>query len=209
MASPAVEDSAWQEMDFETFAAARWRRLVRTAYLLTGDHHEAEDLVQATLAKIYTGWTRIRRLSEPDAYVHRALINNNLSRYRRRRVRQLLTPVLPERPHREDVSAVENRSVLMAALAELPPRQRMVVVLRYWEDMSEHQVAEAMDCSVGNVKSQANRGLSKLRAHPALAGYAAGTATGPAARTTETTKTPETPEATSTGNDLHRNGGGN
>ncbi|MEV7216854.1 SigE family RNA polymerase sigma factor [Kitasatospora cineracea] len=166
-----------RELGFEGFAASRWPRLVRTAHLLTGDHHEAEDVVQATLAKVFRNWSRISRLDEPDAYVHRALVNNNLSRHRRRRVRQLLVPVLPDRAqpggagHRD----VEERSVLLQALAELPPRQRAVVVLRYWEDMSEQRVAELLGCSPGNVKSQASRGLAKLRGHPALAPYAVGT----------------------------------
>ncbi|MFF2750225.1 SigE family RNA polymerase sigma factor [Kitasatospora sp. NPDC058048] len=167
-----------RELDFEGFAATRWRRLVRTAYLLTGDYHEAEDVVQATFAKVFRNWSRISRLEEPDAYVHRALVNNNLSRHRRRRVRQLLVPVLPDRAHTAGGGHrdVEERSVLLQALAELPQRQRAVVVLRYWEDMSEYQVAEVLGCSLGNVKSQASRGLAKLRSHPVLAPYAAGTA---------------------------------
>ncbi|MFJ2193608.1 SigE family RNA polymerase sigma factor [Kitasatospora sp. NPDC087861] len=166
-----------REMDFEGFAATRWRRLVRTAYLLTGDYHEAEDVVQATFAKVFRNWSRISRLEEPDAYIHRALVNNNLSRHRRRRVRQLLMPVLPDRAHAAGGGHrdVEERSVLLQALAELPQRQRAVVVLRYWEDMSEYQVAEVLGCSLGNVKSQASRGLAKLRGHPALASYAANT----------------------------------
>ncbi len=166
-----------REPDFEEFAATRWRRLVRTAFLLTGDYHEAEDVVQATFAKVFRNWSRISRLEEPDAYVHRALVNNNLSRHRRRRVRQLLVPVLPDRAHTAGGGhrGVEERSVLLQALAELPPRQRAVVVLRYWEDMSEHRVAEVLGCSLGNVKSQASRGLAKLRGHPALASYAAET----------------------------------
>ncbi|MFJ1752802.1 SigE family RNA polymerase sigma factor [Kitasatospora sp. NPDC088134] len=164
--------------DFEEFAATRWQRLVRTAYLLTGDHHEAEDVVQATFAKVFRNWSRISRLDEPDAYVRRALVNNNLSRHRRRRVRQLLVPVLPDRAdagggHR----GLEERPALLAALAELPPRQRAVVVLRYWEDLGEARVAEVLGCSVGNVKSQASRGLAKLRVHPALAAHAAATGT--------------------------------
>ncbi|MFE4514655.1 SigE family RNA polymerase sigma factor [Kitasatospora sp. NPDC056783] len=165
-----------RELGFEAFAATRWPRLVRTAYLLTGDHHEAEDVVQATFAKVFRNWSRISRLEEPDAYVHRALVNNNLSRHRRRRVRQLLVPVLPDRASAAGGGhGVEERSVLIQALAELPRRQRAVVVLRYWEDMSERQVAEVLGCSPGNVKSQASRGLAKLRGHPALAPYAAGT----------------------------------
>ncbi|MFE4973948.1 SigE family RNA polymerase sigma factor [Kitasatospora sp. NPDC056651] len=176
VATPAsASGPGLRELGFEAFAASRWPRLVRTAYLLTGDYHEAEDVVQATFAKVFRNWSRISRLEEPDAYVHRALVNNNLSRHRRRRVRQLLVPVLPDRAsaggggHR-----VEERSVLIQALAELPPRQRAAVVLRYWEDMSERQVAEVLGCSPGNVKSQASRGLAKLRGHPALAPYAAG-----------------------------------
>ncbi|MEU6850400.1 SigE family RNA polymerase sigma factor [Actinacidiphila alni] len=170
------EGDGW---DFETFAAARWPQLVRTAYLLTGDHHEAEDLVQSTLAKVYLGWSRIRRLDVPDAYVHRALVNNNLSRFRKRRVVHLLTPLLPERARPDPHSPVEDRALLVAALAALPPRQRAAVVLRYWEDLSEQQVAEILGCSPGNVKSQASRGLRKLREHPALAELTGTTVPGP------------------------------
>lgn len=157
--------------DFETFAAARWPRLLRTAYLLTGDHHEAEDLVQVTLAKLYPAWPRVRGLDEPDAYVRRALVNNNLSRFRKRRVVQLLTPRLPERAQEGGAARTEERSLLLEALGTLPPRQRAVVVLRYWEDLSEQQAAEVLGCSPGNVKSQASRGLRKLRDHPALAEF--------------------------------------
>ncbi|MFJ6212020.1 SigE family RNA polymerase sigma factor [Streptomyces sp. NPDC092296] len=160
--------------DFEAFAAARWTRLVRTAYLLTGDHHEAEDLVQATLAKVYSGWDRIRRLDNPDLYVRRALVNNNVSRYRRRRVTQLLMPRLPDRAARDGAQdRLEQRSALLTALASLPPRQRAVVVLRYWEDFGEQDTAQVLGCSPGTVKSQASRALAKLRSHPQLADYAA------------------------------------
>lgn len=157
--------------DFESFAAARWPRLLRTAYLLTGDHHEAEDLVQVTLAKLYPAWPRVRGLDEPDAYVRRALVNNNLSRFRKRRVVQLLTPRLPERAQEGGAARTEERSLLLEALGALPPRQRAVVVLRYWEDLSEQQAAEVLGCSPGNVKSQAGQGLRKLRDHPALAEF--------------------------------------
>lgn len=167
--APSYDLTAGEAWDFDTYAAARWPRLVRTAYLLTGDHHEAEDLVQSTLAKVFLGWSRISRLDEPDAYVHWALVNNNLSRFRKRRVVQLLTPRLPERTRPDPHVHIEERALLLAALATLPPRQRAVVVLRYWEDLSEQQVADILGCSPGNVKSQASRGLRKLRDHPALA----------------------------------------
>ncbi|MFJ4488973.1 SigE family RNA polymerase sigma factor [Streptomyces diastaticus] len=165
---PARTDSS---PDVETFAAARWPGLLRTAYLLTGDHHEAEDLVQVTLAKLYPAWPRVRGLDEPDAYVRRALVNNNLSRFRKRRVVQLLTSRLPERAQEGGAARTEERSLLLEALGTLPPRQRAVVVLRYWEDLSEQQTAEVLGCSPGNVKSQASRGLRKLRDHPALAEF--------------------------------------
>ena len=164
-------ETEWSELDFDSYAGARWSRLVRTAYLLTGDHHEAEDLVQATLAKVFRNWSAIRRLDDPDAYVHRAMINNNRSRYRRQRVLHLLTPFPPDRVEEGGDGGPEERSLLMQALAELPARQRAVVVLRFWEDMSERQVAEVLGCSPGTVKSQASRGLQKLRTHPALASH--------------------------------------
>ncbi|WP_225447080.1 SigE family RNA polymerase sigma factor [Streptacidiphilus sp. PB12-B1b] len=164
-------ETEWSELDFESYAGARWRRLVRTAYLLTGDHHEAEDLVQATLAKVFRNWSGIRRLDDPDAYVHRAMVNNNRSRYRRQRVLHLLTPTPPDRADENRDAGPETRSLLLQALAGLPPRQRAVVVLRFWEDMSERQVADVLGCSPGNVKSQASRGLQKLRTHPALASH--------------------------------------
>ncbi|SNX65881.1 RNA polymerase sigma-70 factor (sigma-E family) [Streptomyces sp. TLI_55] len=164
--------------DFETYAALRWPRLLRTAYLLTnGDHHEAEDLVQVTLAKIYLRWSHIRTLDAPDQYVRRALINNNTTRQRKRRVVQLLTPHLPEQRSpagdADRPDSYDTRSELFAALATLPPRQRAIVVLRYWECLSEQQTAHLLGCSVGTVKSQASRALKKLRSSAALSEYAA------------------------------------
>lgn len=165
----------WSEAEFDAYAGARWNRLVRTAYLLTGDHHEAEDLVQSTLAKVFRRWPTIRQLDDPDAYLHRALINNNRSRHRRQRVLHLLTPDPPDRPAGPAAPGGfgpdddGEHAALAQALAELPPRQRAVVVLRFWEDLSERQVAEVLGCTPGTVKSQASRALRKLRAHPALA----------------------------------------
>jgi DNA-directed RNA polymerase specialized sigma24 family protein len=101
---------ALTEVDFDAFAATRWKRLPRTAYLLTGDDHEAEDLVQVTLAKAYPHWARIRRLDSPDVYRHRAMVNNSLSRHRRRRARHLLMPWVPGRPQQSATAQVEQRS---------------------------------------------------------------------------------------------------
>ncbi|MDX3853240.1 SigE family RNA polymerase sigma factor [Streptomyces sp. AK02-01A] len=157
--------------DFAEFAATAWPRLVRTAHMLTGDFHEAEDLVQNTLTKVYARWRRIPR-DEIDVYVRRALINNNLSRIRKKRVAHLLMPLLPETVHRVHgghAEAVERRTALAQALATLSARQRAVMVLRYWDDLSEQDIATVLNCSLGTVKTHARRGLQALRAHPAFA----------------------------------------
>ncbi|WP_344440956.1 SigE family RNA polymerase sigma factor [Kitasatospora nipponensis] len=159
------------EAEFNGFVQGRWSGLVRTAYLLTGNQHDAEDLAQSALTKVYASWRRVRATGNPDAYVRRILVNTNIDRFRKRRPTEYPTDELPEPsgPHPADAGAqAEQRHVLFAALATLPARQRAVVVLRYWEDLSEAQVAAALGCSVGTVKSQGARGLAKLRTHPGL-----------------------------------------
>jgi RNA polymerase sigma-70 factor (sigma-E family) len=161
---------AEQEAQFQEFVRARWSRLVRTAYLLTGDAHHAEDLTQTALAKAYRSWRRVARSDNPEAYVRRMLVSCNSDRFRKRRVTEALTATPPERAGSDDaVSRAEERSALLTALAGLPPRQRTVVVMRYWEDLSEAEVAEVLGCSPGTVKSQAAKGLAKLRTYPGLA----------------------------------------
>ncbi|GAQ58569.1 RNA polymerase sigma-E factor [Streptomyces acidiscabies] len=156
------------EEQFQEFVRARWTRLVRTAYLLTGDPHHAEDLTQTALAKAYRSWRRVSRADSPEAYVRRMLVTCNNDRFRKRRVRESLTAAPPDTVAYAD-HPVEDRGPLLTALAELPDRQRAVVVLRYWEDLSESEVAEVLGCSQGTVKSQASKGLAKLRSHPGLA----------------------------------------
>jgi RNA polymerase sigma-70 factor (sigma-E family) len=159
------------EDEFRRFTAARWPGLVRTAYLLTGDLGHAEDLAQTTLIKAYRSWHRVRRAQDVDAYVRKILVNANRSRFRTKRPVEYSVAAVPEYQIAPDASgSVEERDVLLAALAGLPPRQRAIVVLRYWEDMAEGEVAELLGCSVGNVKSQASRALAKLRADVGLAG---------------------------------------
>ncbi|GHD30317.1 SigE family RNA polymerase sigma factor [Streptomyces galbus] len=158
------------EDQFQEFVRARWSRLVRTAYLLTGDTHHAEDLTQTALAKAYRSWRRVARADNPEAYVRRMLVTCNSDRFRKRRVTESLTAAPPEVAWRDEgAGRVEERGVLLDALAALPPKQRAVVVLRYWEDLSEAEVAEVLGCSPGTVKSQASKGLAKLRACPGLA----------------------------------------
>ncbi|MFI2435638.1 SigE family RNA polymerase sigma factor [Streptomyces sp. NPDC018693] len=160
--------------EFQAFVAGYWPRLMRTAFLLTGEQHAAEDLVQSTLERTYVAWRRVGSADDPEAYVRRVMINTH-ARKHRRRLREVLAPrddsgVTHEVADTGDrISQVDDRHTLLEALAELPPRQRQAVVLRYWEDLTETQAAEAMGCSVGAVKSNAAKGIAKLRAIPALA----------------------------------------
>ena len=147
---------------FIEFATAASPRLRRTAYLLCGDWHTAEDLAQTTLAKMFVAWRRISQMDAVQPYATRALVNTYLSGRRRKRAAELLLSRFPERAI--ESQEPELRIVLLDALATLPPRARAVVVLRYWEDLSVEQVADLLGCSAGNVKSQSARALDKLRA---------------------------------------------
>ena len=149
--------------DFTLFVTQRSHALLRAAYALAGDQHAAEDLVQTSLAKAAGNWSRIA--GEPEHYVRRVLYREFVSawRWRRRRPEQV-TDRLPERAARRDIADdTVVRLHLRAALADLPPRQRAVVVLRYLEDRSEQEVADILGCSPGTVASQASRALAKLR----------------------------------------------
>jgi RNA polymerase sigma-70 factor (sigma-E family) len=147
--------------EFIEFAAVTSPRLRRTAFLLCGDWHTAEDLAQATLIKMFASWRRVSRKDAADAYATRTLVHTYLADRRRKRVGEILTDTLPERPVQPQ--APETRMVVLDALATLPPRARAVVVLRYWSDLSVEQVAAMLDCSAGNVKRQSARALDKLR----------------------------------------------
>ena len=147
--------------EFTEFAAAAAARLRRTAFLLCGDWHTAEDLTQATLARMFVSWRRISRQDAVYAYASRTLVNAYLSD-RRRRGREMLTGWLPETA--VEPRGCEVRMVVLEALATLPPKMRVVVVMRYWADMSVEQVADLLGCSTGTVKSQSARALGKLRA---------------------------------------------
>jgi RNA polymerase sigma-70 factor (sigma-E family) len=153
-------------VSFEEFVQLCSPRLFRTALLLTGqDRAAAQDLLQLALERAYRHWSRVCRSGEPERYVRRILANASNDVWRRAARR-------PERPLRPgDIGAVEpdqadavaERDFLMRALAALPARQRTVLVLRYFADLSEAEIADALGCSVGTVKSQASRGLARLR----------------------------------------------
>jgi RNA polymerase sigma-70 factor (sigma-E family) len=145
---------------FREFVQTRYGELLRVAYLLAGSEHEAEDLLQGALLRVMRRWHRI---DDPVPYVRRTMINLHVSRWRRYRARELVTSVVPERPVRDPADQVSDRQTLMSALRALPPRTRAVIVLRYWVDLSEAETAALLGCSVGSVKSNASRGLSRLR----------------------------------------------
>ena len=145
--------------DFEAFALARYDALLRTAYLLTGDHYDAEDLLQQTLVKAVGAWGRIT--GDPEPYVRTILVRQNVSRWRRRRWREVHTAEPPEVARADD--GADDRIALQRALGSLAPRQRAVIVLRYYEDLTEAQTAEALGIAVGTVKSQTRDALRRLR----------------------------------------------
>jgi RNA polymerase sigma-70 factor (sigma-E family) len=150
--------------EFAAYVASRQRALVRTAYLLTGNQHEAEDLVQSALTRTYLAWHRIRDRDSADAYVRRVLINEHHSWWRRAwRRAERSTDNLPERPGAAD-SRFEEHDEMWELVRSLPPRQRAVIVLRYYEDLSPTEIAVALGCSVGTVGSQTSRALAALRA---------------------------------------------
>jgi RNA polymerase sigma-70 factor (sigma-E family) len=138
---------------------------VRTAYLLTGDRGRAEDLVQQTLVKVHRRWSHIASVESPYAYTRAALVNESTSWWRRRRVAETLgeIPAHADRDPSDGFGAVDTRDELARAVLQLPPRMRAVVVLRYFDDLSEAETAAALGMSAGSVKSQASRGLARLR----------------------------------------------
>ncbi|WP_101258423.1 SigE family RNA polymerase sigma factor [Streptomyces barkulensis] len=162
------------EAEYRQYVADRWPRMLRTAYLLTGNHHDAEDLAQVALAKAYTGWERVQRAADPDAYVWRIMINANADRLRRLKVREWLTDRFPERQSADRADRIVDRSLLMEALGRLPARQRAVVVLRFLEDRSESEVAAVLGTGVGTVRSHTARALARLRRDGAVLGLGPG-----------------------------------
>lgn len=153
------------DVDFTDFVHSSWPSLYRTAYLLLGDRAEAEDLVQTALAKTYASWGRVRELEAARGYARTTLVNTASSWFRRKSWRnERPTEVLPE-PSTAASSGTDpaDRPAVLQALALLPPRQRAVVVLRYYEDLSVAQTASALRIAEGTVKSQTSDALARLR----------------------------------------------
>lgn len=148
---------------FEAYFAARSGAMRSTAYLLCGDWHRAEDLVQQAFTKIYLAWNRIQRQEAMDNYTRQTLVRTFLSERRRGWFRHEAVGFAPIDEAGPPAVPQDERLVLLDALGKVPPRQRAVLVLRYWEDQSVEQTAALLDCSTGTVKSQAARGLATLR----------------------------------------------
>lgn len=149
-------------LSVEEFIDRNSRLLLRSAWLLTGNWASAEDLVQTALVQSWLHWDAIKT-DVPELYVRRVLMNTFLSGQRRRWTRERPVAELPELAALDELAATELRHVIRRALSGLPARQRAVVVLRYFSDLSEAQTAQVLDCSVGTVKSQTSRALAKLR----------------------------------------------
>ena len=156
---------------FTAYVRTKGPTLLRTARALTPNPADAEDLLQTALTKTYLAWDRIDDHRAVDGYVRRTLVNTRTSQWRKRKVDEFSTDELPEPQVTGQPDPVEQqaqRDALLRAIARLPPRQRAMVVLRYYEDMSEVQTAEVLGVSVGTVKSAVSRALGKLRDDPEL-----------------------------------------
>jgi RNA polymerase sigma-70 factor (sigma-E family) len=152
-----------RDAGFRAFADAHQHRLMRLAYLLTGDIHLAEDLLQSVLVRMFGKWPKLRHVDRPEAYARRTMVNQYISWRRRRVAGEVSIAEPPERAHSPEDSTV-LRIVLHQALMRLTPKQRAVLVLRFYEDRTERNVADLLGCSVGTVKSQTHHALARLRA---------------------------------------------
>ena len=149
------------DAEFTEFVHVAWPKLYRTAYLLLGDSNLAEDLVQTALAKTYGSWRKVRDLDRAHGYARTVLVNTATEWFRKKSWRnELAYAELPESGYDTDQS---TRPVVIDALRELPPRQRAVIVLRFYEDLSVAQAATALGCAEGTVKSQTSDALIRLR----------------------------------------------
>jgi len=148
---------------FRDYVTSRSGSLLRMAFLLTRNLADAEDLVQAALAKTYQAWDRIEDRNALDGYVRRAMVNTHISWWRRRRVEEYPTDEIPDRAVADHGGDSELSDALSRALDRLPSRMRAAVVLRYFEDMTEAEVAQALGISQGTVKSTVSRAVAKLR----------------------------------------------
>jgi RNA polymerase sigma-70 factor (sigma-E family) len=154
-------------MPFDEFVVSRGPALLRFAYLVCRDQGRAEDLVQDALIKAHRKWRFVAASDHPEAYVRKIVVNEFLS-WRRRRASHELPGHVPDSTADDVATGVADRDVLWRALASLPARQRVVLVLRYYEDLADVQIAELLACPTGTVRSLATRAFAALRTHPGL-----------------------------------------
>jgi RNA polymerase sigma-70 factor (sigma-E family) len=147
---------------YDDFVASRGPALLRTAYLICGDRHQAEDLFQNAMARLLVHWTRVSG-GDPEAYARRILVNSTINWRQRLRAREVSVAAVPDRAGADFTTALAERDEMWHALARLPRRQRAVLVLRYYEDLTEAQTAAMLGCSVGTIKSQHAKALALLR----------------------------------------------
>lgn len=152
--------------EYDAFVANRWPRLLRVAYLLTADWAAAEDLVQNALVKAWFAWRRIG--GDPEPYVRRIVVTTFLSSRRRRWTAEVPVEALPDVPGTDPSTGHADRDLLWRALGRLPAKQRAVLVLRYFEDLTEEQIAATLGIRAGTVKSQASKALARLRLDESL-----------------------------------------
>jgi RNA polymerase sigma-70 factor (sigma-E family) len=152
----------WDE-EFDGFVASAGGSLLRTAYLLTGDHATAEDLLQDTLVRVWSRWSRVRAADRPVAYARRVLVTQSVSRWRAARTRTGRERLVAEPPETGVGESPPRDDDLWQAVLALPPRQRAVMVLAYYEDLIDADAAEVLGCTVGTVKSQRAKALRTLR----------------------------------------------
>jgi RNA polymerase sigma-70 factor (sigma-E family) len=148
---------------FSEFVEARSTSLFRTAYLMVGDHQLAQDLLQEALVKTLVAWPRLRDHATVEAYTRRIVVNTSITWRRRKSFHEHPAETLPETAGSDAVEDLVTHDELVGHLLALAPRQRAAIVLRYYQDLTEAQTAEAMGCSVGTVKSQVSDGLARLR----------------------------------------------
>ncbi len=162
--------AAGGDIAFREYVTSRSGSLLRMAFLLTRNRADAEDLVQAALAKTFQAWDRIEDRGAVDGYVRRAMVNTHISWWRRRRVEEYPTDEIPDRPVLDHAGDSEIQDALRRAIERLPQRMRAAVVLRYYEDMSEAEIADVLGVSLGTVKSTVSRAVAKLRIDADLLG---------------------------------------
>lgn len=162
---------AQADAEFTEYMHQSWMRLVRLGYALTGDRMLAEDVAQTALSRAYASWPKVRRADHPDAYMRTIVLNLCRDLHRRRKITEVLTDAVPDSPsgwngpdHRAD-----GKPELLAALMRLPARQRRALVCRYWLDMPDPDIASALGCTQGTVRSQISRAIAALRLNGELA----------------------------------------